>query len=78
MQNFYLDYNHIYEKKSNINYNSDSDEEIIKKLNESRDEKKISKNTSALQLKGVNKNNILPIINTKNQHQNDNNLRYYH
>ena len=87
MRNIYFDYNPIYGNKifennnKNIKSDTDSEEEILKKLNESRNENKLFKNYSALNLKGNSRNNILPIIKTSNPHQNDSNisnLRYYH
>ena len=81
MQNIYFDYNPIYENNhiNNDKFETDSDEEIIKKLNKSRNRNKLVKNFSAIELKGINKDNILPLIksNTINNNQIENNLRYY-
>ena len=80
MQNIHFDYNPIYGnnfKNNNKINETDSDEEIIKKLSKSRFNNKLIKNHSALELKGVNKNNILPPIRSNNPNKIENNLRYY-
>ena len=79
MKNIYFDYNPIYENEPINKYKNetDSDQEIIEKLYKSRTSKKLSKNRSAIELKGINKNNILPPIKLYNQNKNENNLRYY-
>ena len=78
MQNIYFDYNPIYENDSLNKYKNetDSDQELIEKL--TRTKKHLIKNHSALDLKGINKNNILPPIKINNQYTNENNLRYYY
>ena len=71
MQN--INFNPIYGNKK---IESDEEEEIIKKLDDSKN-KKLKKNFSALEFKVLNKNNILPIIKSNNQNKKENNFRYY-
>ena len=73
MQNVYFEYNPIYGNKLNNNENYLGDDS--NKIRNNR----LIKNHSALELKGINKNNnnILPPILTNNNFKNDNNLRYY-
>ena len=75
MQNIYFDYNRIYENNDKLE--SDTDEEIIKKLNKSMNKHTLAKNNSALELRGINKKYILPPIKNNNINKNENNLRYY-
>ena len=72
MQNVYFEYNPIYGNKLNNNENYLGDES--NKIRNNR----LIKNHSALELKGINKNNNnLPPILNNNNFKNDNNLRYY-
>jgi hypothetical protein len=73
IQNINFNLNPIYKNRK---IESDGDEEIIKKLDDSNN-KKLKKNFSALELKALNKNNILPIIKINNQNKKENNFRYY-
>ena len=76
MNNIYFEYNPIYENKINNIENNEYNMEDgnIKYINN----KKLIKNHSALDLKGItNKDSILPPILTNNNIRNENNLRYY-
>ena len=73
IQNINFNLNPIYRNRK---IESDGDEEIIKKLDDSNN-KKLKKNFSALELKVLNKNNILPVIKSNNQNKKENNFRYY-
>lgn len=73
MQNINFNFNQIY---GNRKIESDEEEDIIKKLDDSNN-KKLKKNLSALEFKVLNKNNFLPIIKSNNQNKKENNFRYY-
>ena len=76
LNNIYFEYNPIYENKINNIENNEYNMEDgnIKYINN----KKLIKNHSALDLKGItNKDSILPPILTNNNIRNENNLRYY-
>ena len=80
MQNIYFECNPIYDNNPIFNDKNEynPNEETIQQMNKSKKGIRLTKNRSALDLKGINNsNNILPPIITNNNLKHDNNLRYY-